>query len=128
MRTINVSKIRDAIAELCLKANFELRGDILRALQRALRKETNPRAKSILSEIIENARLARANSIAICQDTGMVFVRFEIGQDVRLAGGSLHTAVNDGVKEAYDRGCLRKSVVSDHLFRKNTKTNTPVRT
>ncbi|MCX5679045.1 MAG: fumarate hydratase [Candidatus Omnitrophica bacterium] len=125
MREINVSRIKKAVEELCLKANFTLRKDILNALERALKKETNPRARSILKTIIENARLAKANSLAICQDTGMVFVHLDIGQNVRLFGGSLRKAITDGVKEAYARGCLRKSVVGNPLFRENTKTNTP---
>lgn len=125
MREINVSRIKRAVEELCLKANFELREDILKALKGALKKETSSRAKGMLRTIIENARLAKANSLAICQDTGMVFVHLDIGQDVKLAGGNLYKAVNDGVKEAYAKGCLRKSVVKDPLLRGNTKTNTP---
>lgn len=125
MKEINVSQIKKAVEELCLEANFALRRDILRALENALKKETSPRARGILRTIIENAHLARANSLAICQDTGMVFVHLDIGQSVRLIGGNLRKAVNDGVKEAYARGYLRKSVVGDPLFRENTKTNTP---
>lgn len=125
MREINVSRIKKTVEELCLKANFVLRKDILQALEIALKKETNSRARDILRTIIENARLAKANSLAICQDTGMVFVHLDLGQSVRLLGGSLHKAINDGVKEAYAKGYLRKSVVSDPFFRGNTKTNTP---
>lgn len=125
MREINVSRIRSAVEDLCLKANFELRRDILDALRSALKRETNYRAKGILKTLIENAHIARTNSIAICQDTGMVLVYLEIGQDVRLTGGNLSKAINDGVREAYVKGCLRKSVVSDHFSRANTKTNTP---
>lgn len=125
MRKINVSRIKKAVEELCLRANFVLRKDILKAIESALKRETSPRAKGILKTIIENARLAKANSLAICQDTGMVFVHLDIGQDVGLSGGSLHKAINDGVKEAYAKGCLRKSVVGNPLFRENTKTNTP---
>ena len=125
MRKINVSRIRDVVEELCLKANFELRKDILDAIRSALKKETHRRAKDILKTLIENAHIARTNSIAICQDTGMVFVYIEIGQDIRLTGGNLRKAINDGVRKAYSKGYLRKSVVSDHFFRANTKTNTP---
>ena len=125
MRKINVAKIRDTVEELCLKANFELRRDILKALESAFRKETNSRAKGILKTLIENAKLAKADKIAICQDTGMAFIHIDIGQQVALVGGSLLKAVNDGVKEAYKKGYLRKSVVSDHMFRRNTGTNTP---
>ncbi len=122
---MNVSRIRDAVEGLCLKANFELRKDILDALRSALKRETTRRAKGILKTLIENARIAKKGSLAICQDTGMVFVHLEIGQDVRLTGGNLCKAINDGVREAYSKGYLRKSVVSDHFSRANTKTNTP---
>lgn len=125
MRKINVSKIRDAVRDLCLKANFELRPDILRALKRRERSESDKRAKRILRSIIENASLAKQKRLAICQDTGMVFVHIELGQDVAVTGGSLRDAVNDGVRRAYAEGYLRKSVVSDPLIRKNTGTNTP---
>jgi len=125
MREIDVSRIRDAVSELCLKANFELRKDILRSLKAGLRKETNERARGIMRTIIENAKVARAKRLAICQDTGMTFVRIAIGQGAALVGGSLRQAVNDGVREAYVKGCLRKSVVADPILRENTKTNTP---
>jgi fumarate hydratase subunit alpha len=125
MRKIDVSRIRSAVSGLCEKANFELRADILRALKRALANETDRRARSILRDIIENAELARSKKLAICQDTGMVCVRLEIGQSVQLTGGSLRRAVDDGVREAYRRCRLRKSVVIDPFMRKNTGTNEP---
>ncbi|MFH1190316.1 MAG: fumarate hydratase [Candidatus Omnitrophota bacterium] len=125
MREINVSRIKRAVEELCLKANFELRRDVLRALKTALDKETNGRAKGILKSLVENALIAKREALAICQDTGMVFVYLEIGQAVRLTGGNLRKAINSGVEEAYSKGCLRKSVVRDHFLRVNTKTNTP---
>ncbi len=125
MREINVAKIRDAVSELCLKANFELRADILRALKAASKKETNERPRTILGTIIENAKLAKSRKLAICQDTGMVYVHLGIGQEVALTGGSLRKAVDEGVKEAYAKGYLRKSVVADPFIRENTKTNGP---
>lgn len=125
MREISVLKIKEAVRELALKANLELRGDVLRALKSALRIEKNVRAKNILKSIIENAGLAKKRRIAICQDTGMVSVFLEIGRDVALTGGDLSESVNEGVKEAYKKGCLRKSVVDDPLLRKNTLTNIP---
>ena len=125
MREIDVSKIKDAVRELCLKANFELRKDVLKAIKAALKKETSPRAKSILKSIVENAALAKKKRIAICQDTGVVTVSLDIGQNVAFVGGDLKKAVNEGVAEAYKKGCLRKSVVDDPLLRKNTNTNTP---
>ena len=124
MREINVLKIREAVAELCLKANFELREDVLKALRAALKKENIPRAKDMLRAIIENARLAKKRRIAICQDTGFVSVFLEIGEDVVISG-NIKEAINEGVEDAYKKGYLRKSVVSDPLLRKNTNTNTP---
>ena len=125
MREIEVSQIRDTVSDLCLKANFELRKDVLGAIRRAYKIETDSRAKGILKSIIENARIAKDKRIAICQDTGIVSVFLEIGIDVHMAGGNLEDAVNDGVRNAYDKGCLRKSVVDDSLLRNNTRTNTP---
>jgi len=125
MREIDVSSIKDAVRDLCLKANFELRGDVLKALRAGLKKENSPRARAIIKSIIENARLAKRKRIAICQDTGMVVVHLEIGQNAALVGGSLKKAVDDGVEEAYAKGALRKSVVGHPLLRDNTKTNTP---
>jgi hydro-lyases, Fe-S type, tartrate/fumarate subfamily, alpha region len=125
MREINVSKIRDTVADLCLKASFELRRDILKALKAALKIETSARARNILKTLIENAVLAKKKSIAICQDTGFVSVFIELGISVSLSGGELAEAVNNGVEDAYRKGYLRKSIVSDPLLRKNTNTNTP---
>jgi fumarate hydratase subunit alpha len=125
MRDIDVSMIKDAVAELCLKANFDLRRDVLSALKTALKKETNVRARKILKDILENAKIAKKKRIAICQDTGIVSVFLEIGQDVAITGGNLREAIDAGVAEAYRKGYLRKSVVDDPLLRRNTNTNTP---
>ncbi len=126
MRKINVLKIKDTVRELCLKANFELRGDVLKALKAAYSKETAARPRKIIKSIIDNAALAGRKRIAICQDTGIAVVYLEIGQDVALVGGKLDEAVNAGVEEAYRKGYLRKSVVKGVFdSRENTKTNTP---
>ena len=125
MREIDVSKIKDTVRDLCLKANFELRPDVLKAIKSALKKEKNGRAISILRSIIDNAAFAKKKKLAICQDTGMAVVHIDIGQDVAFTGGSLKNAVNEGVKEAYIKGYLRKSVVDDPMLRNNTNTNTP---
>ncbi|MDO8525107.1 MAG: fumarate hydratase [Candidatus Omnitrophota bacterium] len=126
MRKIDVSKITEVVRELCLKANFELREDVLRALKSAFSKETAERPKKIIGSIIDNARLARRERIAICQDTGIAVVYLDIGQDVALTGGSLKDAIDEGAEEAYREGYLRKSVVCGALKRENTNTNTPV--
>lgn len=124
MREIDAKKIRETVTELCLKANFELRKDILKALKSALKKETKPAARNILKAILENARLAKKKRLAICQDTGIVSVFLEIGNNV-LIKGDLEEALEKGVEDAYKKGYLRKSVVGDSLLRKNTNTNTP---
>jgi len=124
MRKISTSKIRTAVKALCLKANTELRQDVVRALQRALRKEKG-RPKRIIRAILENAKIAKRDKLAICQDTGMVEVFLEIGRGVKLTGKDLKKNVNEGVKDAYQKGYFRKSIVKDPLLRKNTKTNTP---
>ncbi len=126
MRKIDVSKIRDTVRELCLKANFEIREDVLKALKAGMAKETEKRAKNIIKTIIENANFAKTKRIAICQDTGIAIVYLEVGQDVCLAGGSIKKAIDEGVETAYREGYLRKSVVCGALKRENTNTNTPV--
>lgn len=116
MRTIPASKITGTVARLCLKANLELRPDVLRLLKAALRAERSPRAKRALEAIIENARQARLERLAICQDTGLPAVFIELGQDVRVRG-SLEAAVNRGIERGYARGAFRPSIVADPLLR-----------
>lgn len=124
MRKIDVGRIRKIVSELCIKANTELRKDVLFALKKAARLEKNKRARRILDILIKNASIAKREGLAICQDTGMACVYLEIGQDVKIAGGNLQKAVNDGVRLGYKKGYFRDSVV-DPLSRKNTKTNAP---
>ncbi len=125
MKEISVQQIREKIAQLCIEANTELPQDILVALKDAEDRETSPQGKRILGEISENAHIAKKEQIPICQDTGMVVVFVEMGQDVHLTGGSLTEAINEGVAIGYRDGYLRKSVVSDPLHRVNTGDNTP---
>lgn len=125
MRKINATRIKDVISELCIEANTRLRGDILRALKKAQKKETHKTSKRILNILLENARIAKKEKRAICQDTGLVSVYLRIGQDVHVAGGNLNDAVNRGVMDAYRKSFLRKSVVKSPLLRANTATNTP---
>ena len=125
MTIINVKRVEDAVARLCLRANFYLRPDVVRALKRALNIETSSTGKEILKILIENQDIARCEKIALCQDTGMAVVFLEIGQEVILRGGSIEKAVNRGVSRAYIRGNLRCSVVKDPLIRENTRNNTP---
>jgi len=122
---MDVSKIEKAVEGLCLKANFYLRPDVVRALNHALKIETSSTGKEILQILIENQAIARREMLPICQDTGMVVVFLEIGQGVSLKGGSIEKAINRGVVRAYRKGNLRSSVVNDPLIRINTRNNTP---
>lgn len=124
MRKINVGKIKKVVSELCIKANIDLRKDILSALKKAFRAENNKIAKKILNILIENARIARREALAICQDTGVACVYLEIGQDIKITGGFLEKAVNEGVKLGYRKGYFRNSIV-DPINRKNTGNNIP---
>ena len=116
MRVISADKIRDAVSELCIRANLVLRKDVLSGLKSAYSKEANNRAKDILEAIINNAYIARKEKLAICQDTGLPVVFLEIGQDVKITG-DLSRAINNGVEEGYRRGCLRNSIISNPLSR-----------
>ncbi len=126
MNKIKSIQIKDKVKELFLKANYHINQDLMKLLQQAQRKETSPIGKYVLNMIIENNKIASSEEIAICQDTGLAVIFVEVGQEVRLIDGDFTEAINQGVKEAYQEGYLRKSVVDDPVFeRKNTKTNTP---
>lgn len=125
MREVNVALISEAIKEMCIEANCCLNEDIYSAIENAEKNEQSEIGKNILSQLIENAKLAKCKNKPICQDTGMTVVFIEVGQDVHLVGGSLTEAINEGVRRGYVDGYLRKSVVKDPLIRENTKDNTP---
>ena len=125
MRTINVDKVTEAIKEMCISANYFLSSDMETKMKEAREKEESPLGKQILSQLLENLKIAGTDQIPICQDTGMAVVFLEVGQDVHFEGGSLEDAVNEGVRRGYTEGFLRKSVVGDPLIRENTKDNTP---
>lgn len=126
MREIPVSLLTDQIEKLFLTANYEIGQDIRAALQCAMEAEEAETGRAVLAQIIENDEIARRERVAICQDTGMAVLFIEIGQDVHFTGGDFSSAVNEGVRRAYQNGYLRKSVVTDPLFdRKNTGDNTP---
>lgn len=125
MRKIKVSLVSKVISGLCIRANINLRKDVLAVLKKAFILEKNKKAKNILGDLIKNASLAKRQKIAICQDTGMAVVFVDMGQNVSIVGGSLEKAINEGIKDGYKKGYLRKSVVSDPFLRKNTNTNTP---
>lgn len=125
MRQIDSSAITDCVARLCISANTRLPGDAEAALRRARERESWPGAKGILSDLCDNLDVARSTGLPICQDTGLVTVFVELGQDVHVTGGDFESAVQEGVRRGYAEGCLRKSVVSDPLRRVNTGDNTP---
>lgn len=124
MRTIESKVITKTVKELCLKANIELRKDMLSALKAARKKERSPKSRRMLDIIINNAAIAKKKKLPICQDTGMVVVYLKIGQGVSVKG-DIKKAVEKGISEAYKEGYFRKSVVRDPLIRKNTGTNLP---
>lgn len=125
MRTIHISEITQNIKEMCIEANHYLTPDMKEALEKACADEKSPLGKQILNSLQENLKIAGEDMIPICQDTGMAVVFMEIGQDVHIEGGLLEDAVNEGVRQGYVEGFLRKSVVKDPLIRENTKDNTP---
>lgn len=125
MRTIDVADVTQSIKEMCIEANHFLAEDMDAAMKRALQEEKAPLGKQILCQLQDNLKIAGEDMIPICQDTGMAVIFMEIGQDVHFTGGLLEDAVNEGVRQGYTEGYLRKSVVKDPLIRENTKDNTP---
>lgn len=125
MRTVQVSEITENIKEMCIEANHYLSKDMEAVMERAAETEEAPLGKQILGQLRENLDIAARDMIPICQDTGMAVVFLEIGQDVHLEGGPLEDAVNEGVRQGYTQGYLRKSVVGDPILRENTRDNTP---
>ena len=125
IRTIHVNEIINNIKEMCIEANHVLSSDMDVALKCALQKEKSPLGKQILGQLQENMDIAKSEMIPICQDTGMAVIFLEVGQEVHFEGGLLEDAVNEGVRQGYTEGYLRKSVVKDPIYRENTKDNTP---
>ncbi|MBN1176160.1 MAG: fumarate hydratase [Dehalococcoidales bacterium] len=126
MREIKAEAVTAAVASLFKQANYELGGDVLDALKKARREEESPSGSEVLDTILKNADIAKSERIPLCQDCGIAVVFLEIGQDVHVIGGDLYTAVNAGVKQAYEEGYLRKSIVTQPFSeRKNTGDNTP---
>lgn len=125
MRTIDVSEITRNIKEMCIEANHFLSKDMDVALKNAVKTEESPLGRQILNQLQENLQIAAKDMIPICQDTGMAVIFMEIGQEVHFEGGSLEDAINEGVRQGYTEGFLRKSVVGDPILRENTKDNTP---
>ncbi len=125
MRTVRVEEIIKNIKEMCIEANHYLTEDMEQALRAAGETEKSPLGRQILQQLEDNLEIAAKDRIPICQDTGMAVIFMEIGQDVHMEGGGLTDAVNEGVRQGYQEGYLRKSVVGDPVIRENTKDNTP---
>ncbi len=125
MREIKVSKITESIRKLCIDANYYLGSDVKNRLIKSHEEEDWDIAKGILNKILVNADIAKNEDMPMCQDTGVACVFIDIGQEVQVVGGALEDAINEGVRQGYKDGYLRKSVVKDPLDRVNTKDNTP---
>lgn len=125
MKVIQVEQIIKNIKEMCMEANYYLSEDMKKVLYEAADREKSPLGCQILNQLKENLDIAGESQIPICQDTGMAVVFASVGQDVQIEGGSLSDAINEGVRQGYTEGYLRKSVVKDPFFRENTKDNTP---
>ena len=125
MREINVQEITKNIKEMCIEANHFLSEDMKEVFEMAVASEKSPLGCQVLSQLEENLKIAGEDMIPICQDTGMAVIFIKVGQEVHFAGGSLTDAINEGVRQGYVEGFLRKSVVKDPIYRENTKDNTP---
>lgn len=124
MKTLKVKEITKSIKEMCIEANHFLSEDMQCALRKAVESEEAPLGRQILEQLQENMQIAGKDMIPICQDTGMAVIFIEIGQDVHFEGGILEEAVQEGVRQGYTEGFLRKSVVKDPIYRDNTNDNT----
>ena len=126
MRELDVNDITGTVARLSIEANYFLPQDVIESLQRSLAIEESDVGKDVLEQLLQNARIAENEKMPICQDCGLTVVFLEIGQDVHLVGGDLYAAVNEGVRQGYKEGYLRKSIADPPIFdRPNTKDNTP---
>jgi len=126
MREVNIAEIISAVRKLCIDANIYLDKDVVERIQDSLKAEDSPIAREILEQILMNARLAAGEQMPMCQDTGVAVVFIELGQEVHVIGGDFAGAINEGVRQGYLDGYLRKSMVDDPVFeRKNTRDNTP---
>lgn len=125
MREISIKVISEVVKKMCISANFDLCEDVMKSLKEGCKNEVSPIGKSILNDLVKNAELASSARVPMCQDTGMAVVFVEIGQEVYITDGLLTDGINEGIRQGYTEGFLRKSVVKDPLIRENTKDNTP---
>ncbi|MGI5901506.1 MAG: fumarate hydratase [Desulfitobacteriia bacterium] len=124
-KQLGVWEVTEAVENLCMETNCTLGEDVVQALEKVLGAEESPQGREVLKLLLENAELAAAKKVPICQDTGMAVFFVEVGQDLHIIGGSLTEAINEGVRRGYRKGFLRKSVVKDPFQRINTEDNTP---
>jgi fumarate hydratase subunit alpha len=125
MRDIEASRITETVRRMCMEANYHLGGDVLNAIKKFEAAEESPLARDILRQIVQNAEIADSEEVAMCQDTGFTVIFAELGQEVHITGGGFADAINEGIRQGYTDGYLRKSIVEDPLRRKNTGDNTP---
>ncbi|MDO8586496.1 MAG: fumarate hydratase [Armatimonadota bacterium] len=125
MREISAATITDAVARMCIEANYSLPDDVRDALREGLAVEESPAGRDVLEQLLENAEIAREEQVPICQDTGFAVVFVDLGQDAHITGGDLYGAIGAGVRKGYEEGYLRKSIVAHPLERVNTGDNTP---
>ena len=125
MRELNVDIITQNIKEMCIEANHFLTDDMKKVFKNAVATEESPLGKKVLNQLNENLDIAGNDMIPICQDTGMAVIFINVGQEVHFTNGNITDAINEGVRQGYVDGYLRKSVVSDPIIRENTKDNTP---
>lgn len=125
MREVSTEEITKNIKEMCIEANYTLSDDVKNKIINSAAVEESEMGKKILNQLEENMNIADSDNIPICQDTGMAVIFIKIGQDVHITGENLEDAINQGVREGYIEGYLRKSVVKDPIIRENTKDNTP---
>lgn len=125
MRAVSTEDITANIKEMCIEANHYLSDDMACVFERAVEEEQSPLGRQVLGQLKENLAIAGEDMIPICQDTGMAVVFIKVGQEVHIEGGSLSEAIHEGVRQGYQEGYLRKSVVRDPIDRVNTNDNTP---
>lgn len=125
MRNISSDEVTSAVKKLCMDANYFLGDDVIKSIKESLGREESPLGKEILNQILENAEIAKNDQVPLCQDTGLTAVFIELGSDVLIDGATLEEAVQEGIRQGYIDGYLRKSIVEDPLRRKNTGDNTP---
>ena len=125
MRNLHTDEIIKNVKEMCIEANYKLSKDIEGKIRKSLNEESSELGKNILQQLNENLDIAASESIPICQDTGMTVVFVKLGQDLHIEGMDLEAAINEGIRQGYEEGYLRKSVVADPFIRDNTKDNTP---